>query len=256
MNQKREIKDIINNKNTAINNINIYLDNCITSDDKHIKKADLLSFWLNDYIKYLDQEETFNSSRLKEYKRGDVIKANLGFNVGNEEGGLHYCVVLDKKNAKSFSTLTIIPLTSEKQHSSQKKSSVFIGNELYQSLYEKNEKIINDVTQQIKYCKEEFKEIKKLPEDTDEQKIIKAYKSKEVYDIIEKNEIKLSLCKKINFELSQMKKGSIALINQITTISKQRIYNPKKDFDILSGIKLSNEKMNLIDEKLKKFYIN
>ena len=53
-----------------------------------------------------------------------------------------------------------------------------------------------------------------------------------------------------------MKKGSIALINQITTISKQRIYNSKKDMDILSGIKLSNEKMNLIDEKIKKLFLN
>ena len=53
-----------------------------------------------------------------------------------------------------------------------------------------------------------------------------------------------------------MKQGTIALVNQITTISKQRIYNPKKDFDILSGIKLSTEKIQLIDEKIKKLYIN
>lgn len=53
-----------------------------------------------------------------------------------------------------------------------------------------------------------------------------------------------------------MKKGTIALANQITTISKQRIYNPKKDLDILSGIKLSAEKMSLIDKKIKELYIN
>ena len=53
-----------------------------------------------------------------------------------------------------------------------------------------------------------------------------------------------------------MKRGTIALINQITTISKQRIYNPKKDLDILSGIKISDEKMKLIDEKIKKLFIN
>ena len=70
------------------------------------------------------------------------------------------------------------------------------------------------------------------------------------------NQENLELILKIDEELSQMKKGTIVLVNQITTISKQRIYNPKRDFDILSGIKLSDEKMDLIDEKIHKLYIN
>ena len=37
---------------------------------------------------------------------------------------------------------------------------------------------------------------------------------------------------------------------------KPGIYNPKKDLDILSGIKLSAEKMSLIDKKIKELYIN
>ena len=56
-------------------------------------------------------------------------------------------------------------------------------------------------------------------------------------------------------ELSRMKSGSFAIVNQITTISKQRIYDPKHVKDILSGIKLSNENLDLINEKLKKLYI-
>lgn len=47
-----------------------------------------------------------------------------------------------------------------------------------------------------------------------------------------------------------MKKGSIALINQITTISKQRIY----DDDILKHIRLSEKSLNLIDENIIKFF--
>ena len=38
-------------------------------------------------------------------------------------------------------------------------------------------------------------------------------------------------------------------------VSKQRIYDPKTEFDILSGIKLSNENLNLIDNKMKKMFI-
>ena len=56
--------------------------------------------------------------------------------------------------------------------------------------------------------------------------------------------------------LNQMKTGTIALVNQLTTISKQRIYNPKKDFDILSGIQLSDDSMKKIDEKIKQLFIN
>ena len=56
-------------------------------------------------------------------------------------------------------------------------------------------------------------------------------------------------------EISQMKNGSIALINQITTISKQRIYNPKSDVDVLADIKLSNNSLNLIDAKIKKLFM-
>lgn len=51
-----------------------------------------------------------------------------------------------------------------------------------------------------------------------------------------------------------MKKGSIALLNQFTTISKQRIYYPKTSNDLLSGIHLSNKSLSLFDNKLIELY--
>ena len=95
-----------------------------------------------------------------------------------------------------------------------------------------------------------------MPEDTEEEKIIKDFKIDHLKQKLLKNQENLMLIEKITSELSQMKKGTIALVNQITTISKQRIYNPKKDIDILSGIKISDEKMALIDNKIKKIYVN
>ena len=53
-----------------------------------------------------------------------------------------------------------------------------------------------------------------------------------------------------------MKHGSIALVSQITTVSKIRIYDPQTDHDILSGIKLSNEKLDLIDYEIRKSFTN
>ena len=249
-------KKIIDNKNEAINKINEYLDNCIIKDNIHAKKANLLSYWLKDFINYIEQEESFNSSYLKEYSRGDIIKVNLGFNVGNEEGGLHYCVILDKKNAKSYSTLTVVPLSSLKDTTKQNKTSVLLGNEIYDSLTIKCRHLIKDCSDKILLLGNEIDTLYDLPEDTEDDRIIKTYKIKIAQNNKEKIMDQLSLVQKIAKELSQMKKGTIALINQITTISKQRIYNPKKDLDILSGIKLSDEKMTLIDEKIKKLYIN
>ncbi len=249
-------KKIIDNKNEAINKINDYLDNCIIKDNTHAKKANLLSYWLKDYFRYIDQEETFNSSYLKEYSRGDIVKINLGFNVGNEEGGLHYCVVLDKKNAKSYSTLTIVPLSSVKNTTKTNKTSVFLGEEIYNSLVDKCNDLIKKGQNEIQIIKQEIQELKVFPENTDEEKIIKEYRINALNEKLISNQENLELIFKINEELSQMKRGTIALVNQITTISKQRIYNPKTDLDILSGIKLSDEKMALIDNKIKKLYIN
>lgn len=249
-------KNIIDNKNEAINKINEYLDNCIIQDDIHAKKANLLSYWLKDYFRYLEQEENFNSSYLKEYSRGDIIKVNLGFNVGNEEGGLHYCIVLDKKNAKSYSTLTVVPLSSIKNTTKPNKTSVFLGEEIYNSLVDKCNNLIEKGQDEIFLLKQELQELRIFPENTEEEKIIKEYRINSLNEKLDANQENLELILKINEELSQMKKGTIALVNQITTISKQRIYNPKKDLDILSGIRLSDEKMALIDEKIKKLYIN
>lgn len=52
-----------------------------------------------------------------------------------------------------------------------------------------------------------------------------------------------------------MKDGSIAKIEQITTVSKQRIFDPKGSRDVLSGIHFSDAAMDKINEKLKELYI-
>lgn len=48
---------------------------------------------------------------------------------------------------------------------------------------------------------------------------------------------KLELAEKINKEVQKMKFGSIAIINQIRVISKQRIYDPKTEFDIVRTLR-------------------
>lgn len=61
--------------------------------------------------------------------------------------------------------------------------------------------------------------------------------------------------KKVEKEISKMKKGSIALVSQITTISKQRIYDPKTSSDILANLRVSNNTLNLIDSKIRELFL-
>ena len=55
---------------------------------------------------------------------------------------------------------------------------------------------------------------------------------------------------KMEKEISKMKKDSIALINQITTISKQRIF---KD-TVRRNVKISSESLDLIDKQIIKYF--
>lgn len=82
------------------------------------KRGKIFIDWLSHQNKYLVWEETFNPLFLKKYKRGEVILANFGFNVGSEFGGMHYAVVI-KKDKKSNPLLNVIPLSSLKEEQTQ-----------------------------------------------------------------------------------------------------------------------------------------
>ena len=248
-------EDVIKNKNEAIKMMTDYLDNCLEIDNNtNIKKVNLISYWLKDYIKYIKDEKNFNPINLKTYERGDIIKVNRGFNVGSELGGLHYCVVIDKKNNRNSPVVTVIPLSSQKIDKINK-NSIILGNDIYNKLIEKSNKLIEDNKIEIKENKNKLLiETKRLIENNATTYEI-FMKTNELKNNIAEAFKKLKLAEKINKELQKMKYGSIAIINQIRVVSKQRIYDPKTEFDILSGIKLSDENLNLIDVKMKKMFI-
>ena len=131
------------------NNAIIHKDNSLTRLDlsflTHIelneyKKSDLLAYWIKDFVEYHDQERTFNIAKSGVYSRGDVIKVNLGFNIGNELGGLHYCIVLNKYDNTRNGTLNVVPLTSRKDDKRYDLSTVNLGKELYNTFQAKIEK--------------------------------------------------------------------------------------------------------------------
>lgn len=81
---KTEYITAVTHKQIALNQLDSLLTYHI--ENNNLKKANLLSYWFEDFAKYNLAEENFNPKLLKKYKRGSIIKANLGFNIGNEEG--------------------------------------------------------------------------------------------------------------------------------------------------------------------------
>lgn len=197
---------------------------------KEYKKASLILYWVNNYINYILKEDDFSPSKLKSYQRGDIVKVDLGFRIGNEEGGLHYAVVLDNDNPLSSGIITILPLTSVKKDTDLENlpnSSLYLGNEIYNSLNSKATTIINLLNKQLD-----------------------DYAEKENIELDEKDKIlkNIQSLQRMSREISKMKRGSIALTNQITTVSKMRIYDPKNKYSVLHGIKLSNTNLDKIDD--------
>ncbi len=222
--------DITIHKDSALKKLDSLLSNYI-NDPNTMLKADKLSYWIEDFSNLLKIEETFDPHYLKKYNRGDIIQANLGYNIGNEEGGLHYCVVIDKHNSKKSGVVTVIPLTSDKGKPLNF-SEVSIGNEVYSSFKQKHDTLISELS----------KKLNSFNEDSTEKEISTALAD-------------LNFLKKMYSKMSKMKNGSIALISQITTISKQKIYDPQKTSDLLSGVRISDKSLDLLNEKMKQLFI-
>ena len=227
----------------AIQQISSYIDGLITADDPDSKaRGDKFCYWIEDYVKFLRFESQFKPTSLKRYKRGEIIKVHLGYNIGSEEGGLHYAVVLDKRNSIYSPVMTIVPLTSVKPTTNIKKlpmTSIYLGNELFTNLSAQ----IQLTKQHIRY---EYVRLKTVLDNN-------AFVGEDIEKItndIKKLENEQRFLTKMNREIEKMRKGSIALINQVTTISKIRIYDPKTSHDILSHVRLSDQKLDSIDSAL------
>lgn len=273
-------EDVILNKKEALKSLNKLLESYINdTSGNHLKKANLISYWIKNYVQYICYEENFDPAKNISYKRGNIVKVNFGFNVGSEYGGLHYAVILDNHNSHNSPVVTVIPLTSIKDTKPVHSNSVYLGNELYKLLkikYDTVSKTLKEERDEIMGILEFFdhfflaaieltKELNHEEKASDglQQKITDALDSfnnaKRLQNTLEEknkhNKEEQEYLNKIGQEISQMKEGSIALVNQITTISKMRIYDPKNAKGVLSSISLSETSMEKINEKMKYLYI-
>lgn len=269
MSRQKTKEELQIHKDKVIADLSSFLDDLIKTPTD-AKRADLISYWLKDFQRYISQEKDFDASKIKSYKRGDVIKVNLGFNIGSEQGGLRYAIVLDKDNKHNAKTITVIPLTSQKEEKKIYKRDVDLGCELYNRLkakydsaYDELKKARTSLANDLENAHQLLNSLSKVY--TDEDKATKKALElaiKQTEKLLDSQNNALSILSdeeknlnKIKSELHKMKDGSIAKIEQITTISKQRIFDPKGSKDVLSGIQFSSVAMDKINEKIKELYI-
>ena len=123
---KRFIVNPLDDK--EINNVILNIKNTINSLQP--KQQHLLAEWLYVWCTYIKNEKTFLPQKLKYYKRGEIVLANFGYNVGSELGGAHYAVVVENNNNRTSKTLTVVPISSlpdSKKQTDLHHSEVFLG---------------------------------------------------------------------------------------------------------------------------------
>ena len=97
---------------TVIQELEDYLQHLQQIGDQENKRSEKIAQWVENWTKYLNTEKKFNSRSIKALKRGSIVYADFGFNVGMEYGGLHYAIVLNKKDSRLNHLLQVLPMTS------------------------------------------------------------------------------------------------------------------------------------------------
>lgn len=259
--------ELIKNINSLTNELKNFLAAELSYGNERYKKAALIYYWLRDYKNYLKNEKKFNAKYLPAYERGSIVKVNLGFNIGTEFGGMHYAVVLSN-SSKTNPNLIVLPLKSFKEgRKIHSKSEIFLGTELYNRLLGKKTALHISLDNEIKDLENNrdklyerlmlLQELEKTSGSTEQVKNLIRAASEDMTAL----ENKLIRCNEhtarlelVWNELSKTNKGSIALVSQITNISKMRVINPCNSNDVLYGIKLPEESLNAIDNKILEIY--
>lgn len=189
-----------------------------------------LPSWLDDVsYRYKREFDNHFPSGYYHYKRGTVIRADFGVNMGSEFCGIHFAIVLDKNDNKHKRTLTVVPLTSK-----QKVGRFSLGKEIF--------------NQTISLLRIRISELrKKLESYSSEQPNNIDMKLKELDQEIAQYDKVFNIYKNYN-------KNSFVRMSDITTISKFRIKKINR-FDPSGNIQLTGEQMSSISDELKRLYL-
>lgn len=90
-----------------------YYHGSINGSKEKVKELKNRLEWFNTYFNIFNNPKFLQKQDLPELYRGDIILVELGFNIGMEFGGRHYCIVL-RDSSKNNNRVLILPITSKK----------------------------------------------------------------------------------------------------------------------------------------------
>lgn len=214
---------------------------------KNLKRASLVSYWIDEYADYISAEDEFDPKNLIKYKCGDIVQVHFGYRIGRELGGLHYAIVLDNNNSKSSPVMTVVPLGSLKKNFKENYYRFALKVDLNRLIENKADSLIDQELRDLDVLNDELQKLPLLP--TEEEKIDKR---KQFDKRLKKATATINRVMNIKAESEKLSHGSIVDTGQIITISKQRISRPRNTDDVLYGISASKEDIEKIKEKIKK----
>ncbi|NIB64172.1 MULTISPECIES: type II toxin-antitoxin system PemK/MazF family toxin [Streptococcus] len=235
----------------------------VHSTFKNNNKFRFLPNWLEKESNLFLSETQNTSKSYNVLKRGSLIFVDFGINIGSELSNRHWAVVLNKNDSPKSRNLTVLPISSK-----EKKFSVMIDEVIQQKskrfLLPILDKIGFDYFSIIHYALTEITPFDLGSADEIYQEFLIQYgdaynseSAKEIYDNgagMEKVENTNRKLKDLVNHYQRFNKISYAKCDQIKTISKDRIIYIN-ELDPCGKIKVSDETLDRIDEKLKELYL-
>ena len=96
-----------------ISKIKNYYHGTKNGSEKAVKELKNRIEWFNTYFNLFNNPKCLQKQELPDLYRGDVVLVELGFNIGMEFGGKHYCIVL-RDSSKDNKRVVVLPITSKK----------------------------------------------------------------------------------------------------------------------------------------------
>lgn len=180
------------------------------------------------------------SKKFKYYRRGQIIQVKFEPQTGYEIKGIHYAIVITKRDQPYIGTLTVVPLTSKSGNHLMPIGSCISDSVFLELLREKN--YYYDLLLKAKIRTERIQKAGSVLEATTQDELnqierdLRAYLDNIKYFDDLENKYK------------NIKKSSYANIYQITTIDKSKIVNPMNHLDPIKRIKAPDSVMDKIDK--------
>ncbi|TPR12786.1 type II toxin-antitoxin system PemK/MazF family toxin [Apilactobacillus timberlakei] len=268
------------NSKYALNNYKKVLNN-----NGHNKKYKHLPDWILSKSKYLLRDYKCYEKNRKVFSRGALVYVDFGVNVGTELSGSHFAIVLTKNDHKRNDKLNVVPLTSHSHEDNIPMNDTILNRSkdnllkyyinlkflylsliiLHKEIFDEDDNLSNE---DVKSLKEDWlKGIKKVTDnqsyqycltmidDKERAKVFikKVHFNYEKVEAMNKLKEKVSKVSKVARKYNNYNKETFIKIADITTVSKARLKRIN-EYDPIGKIKVSDDILNQIDQKIIEFY--